>query len=114
MSASASQAAIFYRDVAANEVLWTVKDDDGFQAPKTSSGIRSMPFWSSESRAHRIIKTVPAYNCFKVEEVSWLEFATYWVRRLNSDGYLIGVNWSGKFATGYDLKPSSVKKRVDW
>jgi len=44
MSASASQAAAFYREVAKEKKLWTVEDSIGYPAPKGSDGVRAQPF----------------------------------------------------------------------
>ncbi len=112
MSQAASQASAFYREVATTRVVWTVRDKDGFPAPITSSGKRAQPFWSSRSRAERIIKSVPGYSGFEPFEVSWDEFCKKWVPSLSKDGILIGVNWSGKYARGYDLEPEQLVKYV--
>lgn len=32
---------------------------------------------------------------------------------LEQDGLLVGVNWSGKNATGYDLDPAWIRKCVE-
>ena len=114
MSQSASQAAAFYRDVAAGRRVWTVKDDGGFPAPKTSSGERAQPFWSSLSRVERIIRTVPAYAGFHPHELSWDEFRDRWIPGLTKDGLKVGVNWSGPRATGYDVEPASVQTAVEY
>lgn len=113
MAQSASQAHAFYRDVANHRRVWTVKDDDGFPAPLSSSGKRAQPFWSSLSRVQRIIKTVPAYVSFAPIEISWDDFRDKWLPGLEQDGLLIGVNWSGKNATGYDLDPGWLRKCVE-
>ncbi|MGC3990234.1 MAG: DUF2750 domain-containing protein [Chthoniobacteraceae bacterium] len=113
MSQSASQAAVFYRDVAAGRRVWTVKDDGGFPAPKTSGGERVQPFWSSLSRVERIIKTVPAYAGFRPALASWEEFRDRWIPGLTKDGLKIGVNWSGARATGYDVEPATVQRAVE-
>ena len=112
MSQAASQAAIFYRDVAKTRRLWTIRDAGGFPAPRTRTGQRSQPFWSSESRAQKIIATVEAYTGFRPVEVSWIEFMTHWVPSLTKEGYLVGVNWSGPNAVGYDLQPEHVVQAV--
>ena len=70
MGQSASEAAIFYRDVAKNGKLWTCRDAAGNPAPLKSNGQRSMLFWSSLSRVEKIIKTVPDYAVFEPEELS--------------------------------------------
>ncbi len=112
MSQAASQAAAFYKEVAKTRKVWTIRDKNGFPAPKDSEGIRAQPFWSSLSRAQKIIKTVPAYSGFEPFEISWKEFSEKWVPKLSENGFLVGVNWSGKRALGYDLKPEDVKKNV--
>jgi hypothetical protein len=76
----------------------------------TSSGKRAAPFWSSRSRVERIIKTVPAYSAFEPYEISWDEFCNKWARELAEESFLVGVNWSGKRAVGYDLEP---KRLID-
>lgn len=113
MGQSASQAHAFYRDVAINKKVWTIRDDGGFPAPITSSGKRSQPFWSSLSRVQKIIKNVPAYSGFEPVELSWEEFRDKWLPGLEKDGLLIGVNWSGENATGYDLDSKWVTEAVE-
>jgi hypothetical protein len=103
MSQAASQAAIFYRDVAKNRVLWTIRDAGGYPAPLTRTGQRAQPFWSSRSRVEKIIKTIPAYAGFEPVEVSWDAFCSTWAPNLSRDGFLVGVNWSGPNARGYDV-----------
>lgn len=112
VSTAAAHAAAFYRDVAKTRVLWTIKDAGGFPAPRTAEG-RAQPFWSSRSRAERVIETVPAYTRFEPVEVSWAEFAADWVPDLTKDGIRVGVNWSGPSATGYDLTAEEVVRNVE-
>ncbi|HEY2787522.1 MAG TPA: DUF2750 domain-containing protein [Fimbriiglobus sp.] len=113
MSQAASQAWAFYRDVAKSRVVWTVRDDGGFPAPKTSSGQRAQPFWSSRSRVEKIIKNVPAYADFEPYEITWDDFCEKWVPGMTKDGLLVGVNWSGKRAVGYDIEPERLKQSVE-
>ena len=108
MSQAASQYAAFWRDVKKNRRVWTVKDGGGFPAPKTRTGQRAMPFWSTLSRVQRIVRTVPAYAGFIPHEISWEEFRDYWLKELVADGYLVGVNWSGPRAIGYDMAPADI------
>jgi len=113
MSQAASQAHAFYREVAKSALLWTIRDEGGFPAPPGTDGIRAQPFWSSQARAERIIATVPAYAAFQVVEISWLDFRERWVAGLRRDGILVGINWSGECATGYDIAPSDVCRNVE-
>lgn len=109
MSQAASQAWAFYRDVAHMRKVWTVRDSSGYPAPVVSGGRRAQPFWSTRSRAEKIIKTVPAYATFTPEET----FSTKWVPGLARDGLLVGVNWSGKRAAGYDMEPEELRRNVE-
>ena len=112
MSQAGSQAWAFYREVARTRILWTICDEVGYPIPMTSEGKRSLPFWSSRSRAQRIINTVPAYSGFEPCEVTWDEFCTEWVADLRESNRLVGVNWSGKRAVGYDLEPECLVRNV--
>ena len=113
MSQSASQASVFYAEVAASDVVWTVRDDAGFPAPLTPEGYRSQPFWSSRSRVEKIIRSVPAYADFTPHEISWFDFRERWVPGLTNDGIKVGVNWSGPKATGYDVDAWVVQESVE-
>jgi len=114
MSQSSSQASSFYIEVAVSRKVWTVRDSGGFPAPLNSEGKRSQPFWSSLSRVQKIIKNVSAYSMFEPVEISWEDFTKKWVPGLSRDGVLVGVNWSGNSATGYDIQPEIVKKNVEF
>jgi hypothetical protein len=112
MSQAGSQAWAFYRDVARNHRVWTIRDNGGFPQPATSEG-RAQPFWSSLSRVRRIIKTVPAYSAFEPYEITWEDFCERWVPGLTRDNVLVGVNWSGPRAVGYDMDPARVQQCVE-
>ncbi|NMH86135.1 DUF2750 domain-containing protein [Flavivirga algicola] len=113
MSQSASQASIFYRDVESSNRLWTIKDSGGFPAPKNSSGKRVMPVWSSKSRVEKIIKNVPAYKGFEPFEIDLFKFFKDWLKGLKNNGFLVGINWSGKHVTGYDVSPENLIKWIN-
>lgn len=114
MSQSAPQAAAFYRDVAETKVVWTVCDDKGYPAPKTRSGRRAMPFWSSKSRVERIIKNAPAYSIFEPIGFTWQQFLEEWIPIIKKSNQLVGVNWSGKNVVGYDLEPDDLVANVKY
>ncbi len=113
MTQAGSQAWAFYREVAKNQKVWTIRDQGGFPAPKNREGKRSQPFWSSLSRVQTIIKKVPAYSGFEPYEISWDDFCNKWVPGLSKDGLLIGVNWSGDKALGFDLEPKQVQTSIE-
>jgi Protein of unknown function (DUF2750) len=113
MSVAAAHAAAFYREVAAAGSVWTIRDAGGYPAPQGTSGARAQPFWSSRSRAERIVANVPAYAGFEVEEITWSRFRERWAPGLARDGVLVGVNWSGDRATGYDMSARELVANVE-
>lgn len=114
MSQAASQSAAFFRDVVKTQSVWTVKDDGGFPAPRASSGQRAQPFWSSRSRVSKIIASVPDYANLQPIEITLEDFCKEWLPRLESENILVGVNWSGAQAVGYDLSVSQVQQRIEF
>jgi len=110
MGQSASQSAIFYKEVEISKKVWTIKDSGGYPAPKNSGGIRSMPFWSSESKAKLIVENVEAYKDFEPIEINFKEFSNL-LESIKKDKQLVGLNWSGKNAIGYDLEPEVL---INW
>lgn len=112
MSTSAAQAQAFFDELGSDGPVWTIEDDGGVAAPMGASGRRVMPFWSRQSRAEQIIRTVRAYEGFRPLEISREHFESRWLPGLQRDGLLAGVNWSGAGATGYDLAPDEVGVRL--
>ncbi|MEZ9236116.1 DUF2750 domain-containing protein [Shewanella sp. 10N.286.52.A9] len=113
MGQSSSQASVFYSEVIKSGIVWGIKDAQGFPAPLNSEGKRAMPFWSSESRAELIIKNSENYSLFKPVAIPFKDFYEKWIDGLNRDGLLVGINWSGKNATGFDISPVDLKSNLD-
>lgn len=113
MSIAATHAAEFYREVAESGVVWGIKDASGFPAPITNEGKRAMPFWSSESRALVVVRSVSAYGGFTPVPIEWQVFCERWVPGLVRDGLLAGVNWSGPMASGFDIEPPDLQRNVE-
>jgi uncharacterized protein DUF2750 len=113
MSQAASQAAAFYREVASGGSVWTIRDAGGVPAPLGTGGCRSMPFWSSEARVAAVIRNVPAYADFSAEQLGWTTFRDRWLPGLERDGILVGVNWTGSRATGFDVEPQVVRQAIE-
>lgn len=112
MSTSAAQAAAFYEEAVRERAVWGVRDSAGFPAPVNGSGERSMPFWSLRSRAERVVQQVPAYADFEVVEVPLDAFLDHWLPGLERDGLRVGLNWSGRSASGYDVPATEVAARL--
>ncbi|WP_082805343.1 DUF2750 domain-containing protein [Pseudomonas sp. BMS12] len=113
MSIAAVHTSAFYREVAKSGFVWGIRDEAGFPAPLGSDGARAMPFWSSESRALKIIQNLPAYGGFTPVAIEWSIFCERWVPGLTQDGLLVGVNWSGQAASGYEIQPLSVQRNIE-
>lgn len=114
MSQAASQAAAFYREVAQHQEVWTVRDVEGFPAPLNPDGVRVQPFWSSRARVANVLEHSPAYAGFEAISIPWQEFRDRWLPGLARDEILVGVNWSGVKATGYDVEPDAVGANVEY
>jgi|SRR6476659_1253333 len=112
MSVAAPMADAFYREVLDSGLVYTVRDDGGYPAPMNGSGVRAMPFWSKRSRAQRIVDRVAAYQGFRVEEMARDEWERAWWPRLESDGCLVGLNWSGPGAVGFDISVSDLRRNL--
>ncbi len=107
MSISGAHAAAFFEEVLREGQVWTIRDSEGFPAPLGADGVRTMPFWSLASRAEKIVSTVDAYTGFEKVAIPLSEWRSKWLPGLEQDGLLLGLNWSGPRATGYDVEPAS-------
>jgi hypothetical protein len=67
-----------------------------------------MPFWSTWSRARRVVAQAPAYREFEIVAIPMAEWIERWLPSLERDGLLVGINWAGAEATGLDLAPAQV------
>ncbi len=71
-----------------------------------------MPFWSLESRARKIIDSVDAYNGFETFRLTLDEFYNNWLVGMEKDDLLVGINWAGERAVGYDMTPGDVRASI--
>jgi hypothetical protein len=108
MSLSAAHSAAFRREVPREGRVWSIRDATGHPAPPDPAGRRAMPFWSKSSRAERVVGAVAAYRTFDVVGIPLADWLDSWLPGLQSDGLLVGVNWAGARATGFDLDPEQV------
>ncbi|WP_285247486.1 DUF2750 domain-containing protein [Pseudarthrobacter sp. efr-133-R2A-89] len=108
MSTSAAHASAFYDESLLTGEVWALRDSTGFPAPLNADGKRSMPFWSLASRAEVIQSGVADYQGLELVKISMKEWQSRWLPGLAADGLLVGLNWSGPRATGYDAHPSEV------
>lgn len=114
MSQSSAQYHVFIKELLENKTVWTLKDEQGFPSSTNLSGETVIPFWSLKSRVEKVITTVPAYSKFHQHEINLDDFLNKWLTGLEKDGLHVGVNWSGKRATGYDVKPNQIVERIKY
>jgi hypothetical protein len=113
MTQSSLQANAFYSDVAKNKKVWSVSDESGVPVPLGDGGKRAMPFWSSLARVQKVVETVESYYGFETFEISWEVFRDRWLKGLEKDGLLVGVNWGGEKLVGYDVEPAIVREVIE-
>jgi len=106
---SSINATRFYKEVSENGIVWCIKDKKGIPAPQTMDG-RALPFWSNEEKALKIINNVPAYAGFEPQKIALKDFVDKWLPGMEKDLLLVGLNWGGKNAAGYDVSPQEVMK----
>ena len=108
MSLSGAHRAAFRREAPEEGRVYSIRDDRGIPVAKHTDGSRTLPFWSKASRARKVVGQVPAYRKFDVVEIELTDWRDRWLPGLEREGYLVGVNWAGPKATGYDVAPAQV------
>src|SRR4051812_21907770 len=108
MSLSGAHRAAFRRESAREGRVFAIRDAQGYPAPADDGGQRAIPFWSKPTRAQRVVDQVPAYHGFEVVTITMDDWLDGWLACLQRDGMLVGVNWAGARATGFDLTPGQV------
>jgi hypothetical protein len=109
---SAAQADSFYDEIVRTGLVWTLRDQNGYPAPKSNEERRVQPFWSSRSRVEKIISRVAAYTGMEPDQIELPVWRERWLPGLQRDGLLVGLNWSGERATGYDVGPADVVRAL--
>lgn len=108
MALSAAHTEAFRREVPGEGRVYAIRDGGGYPAPRDPDGRRAMPFWSTWSRARRVVAQAPAYRAFDIVTIPVAEWLERWLPGLERDGLLVGINWAGAGATGPDLAPAQV------
>jgi hypothetical protein len=112
MSASSVQAHQFYKDVAKNREVWTVRKGDVFAKLTLGDGRITTPFWSTRSRVERVIKSIPVYAGSEPVRIPFDEFIRDWIPPIQQEGGLLGINWSGASLRGFNLDAEFVLRAI--
>jgi hypothetical protein len=108
-----TQAHTFFREVAETGDVWSLGDGQSMFVVLSESGARVFPLWSSRRRAQRIVDTNRGYASCKVLGSSWSNFLDNWVAILERDGILVGVNWTGAHASGFEMPVKLLVSQIE-
>jgi hypothetical protein len=112
MSVAAMQAARFYEQVVADGVVYSFSSEGSFLVYPVG-GQEVVPFWSSRSRLETITKNLPKYRAFQFDEIPFQAFSREVLPRLEAEGLLVGINWSGPRLVGYNVPVADVRRNLD-
>ena len=116
MSLSGAHRAAFRREAPQEGRVWSIRDEGGYpiaKGPDARDDTGTLPFWSKASRARKVVGQVAAYRAFDVVEIELADWLERWLPGLEREGHLVGVNWAGPKATGYDVAPGQVARWFD-
>jgi hypothetical protein len=112
MSIAAAQYAKFMDQVAFERRAFSFTADDELLIYRSGNG-DTVPFWSSRSRLETIRRRLPKYGAYSLTEFSLGEFYDA-LERLEAEGLLVGVNWSGEQLTGYNVPVADVRAALSY
>lgn len=111
---SSIHADAFYREIIASGELFGVEHE--FDGPVTwhlAGGTHARPFWSSRSRAVRMLDGPMRRAGLVIVPHVWEEFRGEIAPAMAAEGLLVGVNWWGFRARGYNLEPGVVVRALE-
>ena len=98
-----TQAQAFFDEVSETGDVWRLGSGQSMFVVYSASGARVFPLWSTRRRVQKLVDTVPGYAGCKVLGSSWNNFVDNWVAILERDGVLVGLNWTGANANGFEM-----------
>ena len=113
MTIAAAQAQKFYQQVTADQHVFTFLADDSYLVFKVGDA-EVVPFWSSRSRLDRVQTLHPKYRNYMVDEISLDQFLTKTLSQFREEQIRVGVNWSGRRLTGYDLTADDLERNLKY
>ncbi len=112
MSIASAQAHQFYKDVAKSRELWTIRKDGVFASIVLKDGKTTTPFWLTQTRIERLIKSVPSIAGAEPVRITFGEFVSDWIPRIRQEQGLLGINWSGASLRGFNIDPDFVLRAI--
>lgn len=109
-----NHAEAFYREVFASGELFGVEHEEtGPVVWHLAGDVHARPFWSARSRAVRMLDGPLRRKGLVIQVMTWPEFVGSVVPSMEAEGLLVGVNWAGMRARGYNLEPRAVVEAVE-
>jgi len=71
-----------------------------------------MPFWSTKSRVELVLANVAAFAGYEPVAIPLDTWKADWPPGLERDGLLVGLNWAGDRAQGYDVASADVLRNL--
>jgi hypothetical protein len=108
-----SQIAAFCKDVAENEIFWTIQfEDENILKWVDEDGTEVLPFWSTQSRAEKALERIEPAESNYIAYITLDDFLTGWLEEISNIGVRIGPNWSGDNLTGTTFSPEELISRI--
>ena len=113
MSVAAMQAANFYAQVVADGMVYSFSSE-GELLIYPMRGQEVVPFWSSDLGLKQRRRTIRSCARFEFDETPLEAFYRDLLPRLEAEGLLVGINWSGPRLTGYNLPVTDLRRNLDY
>lgn len=111
MTIAAAQYAAFTKEVIDRGEVFTFTKSGEFLVFKVG-GTDVVPFWSTRTRLAAVRRNHPKYVALQIHQISSKDFYA-WLPELEQQQVHIGVNWSGKRLTGYDVSVPDLRRALD-
>ena len=111
----ADHAQTFVVEVAVSGELFGLEFDEGGDPPlwPFDTDRQARPFWSSHRRAAEMLAGPLASGRLRVAVYTWEAFESAIAPALQDRGVLVGLNWSGAQARGYNRTAAEVIAAVN-
>ena len=100
---------IFLDTVKSTKEIWGLQSDDGWvicdSTEYEDTGV--MPFWSHEAYAKHLAKE--EWSHYKPTQIDIDSFIDNWLKGMNDDELLVGVNWNLNLI-GKEIEPIELAK----
>lgn len=113
---SADHARAFYLEVAVSEEVYGLEYDDredGVPLWPLGEDRLARPFWSSPRRVREMLDGPLARKRLRIVAYTWHGFIEGIMPELEAEDILVGVNWHGRRAKGYNMPVHDVVAAVE-